>query len=271
MELVFVKTSAIVNSDPSLLKRLLQNLISNAIKYTSNGKVLIGVRGHSEEVTIEIHDTGIGIAKEELPSVFKEFKRLTAGTHLAPGLGLGLSIVERISKRLGHKVSINSVVNHGTRFQVSVARAIGVAIELAKQPSKTKPANNILPGLKVLCVDNDAAVLKSLSGLLEQWDCEVLTATSSSQALKVITSNNFTPDILLMDYHLNDENGLEAIGKIRGHLGLDLNAVLVTANRSRSLQQTAENLGLIVINKSIKPAALRSVLASVRRVREAAQ
>ena len=271
LELVFVQTSVIVNSDPSLLKRLLQNLISNAIKYTSKGKILIGVRGRDEEVAIEIHDTGIGIAKEELPSVFKEFKRLTAGTHLAPGLGLGLSIVERISKRLGHKVSISSIVNHGTRFQVSVARARGVAVELAKQPSKTKPANNILPGLKVLCVDNDATVLKSLSGLLEQWDCAVLTATSSDQALKVITSNNFTPDILLMDYHLNDENGLEAIGKIREHLAADLNAVLVTANRSRSLLQTAENLGLIVINKSIKPAALRSVLASVRRVREAAQ
>lgn len=271
LELVFVKTSAVVRSDPSLLKRLLQNLISNALKYTSEGKVLVGCRSKGDFVDIEILDTGIGIAPEDQPTVFKEFKRLREGINTAPGLGLGLSIVERISGRLGHKVTFESEPSKGTRFRVGVERATDVATELARPVRPVAFTNNIMSGMKVLCVDNDLQVLKGLSSLLEQWNCQVVTASSSRQALQLTDKQDYVPDIILMDYHLNEETGVDAILRLRAALGENLAAVLVTAERSQSLKQEAEELGLSFINKPVKPAALRSILASIRNISEAAE
>ena len=271
IELVFVKTSAIIRSDPSLLKRLLQNLISNALKYTNEGKVLVGCRRRNGHISIEILDTGIGISNQDQLSVFKEFKRLREGINIAPGLGLGLSIVERISGRLGHRVNIQSQQAKGTRFSVIVEPTTGHSGEDEPPPAIVSITNNIVSGLKVLCVDNDLSVLKGLSGLLQQWNCHVLTAASSFEALKMIKSQKMTPDIVLMDYHLNEETGIDAIKQLRKVLGQNIAAVLVTAERSQSLKKEADSLGVTFINKPVKPAALRSVLASARSVVEAAE
>ncbi len=271
LELIFVKTSLVVRTDPSLLKRLLQNLISNALKYTIDGKVLVGCRRSGNNISIEVLDTGIGIAHEDQPSVFKEFKRLPEGVNTAAGLGLGLSIVERISTRLGHKVEIDSIPARGTRFKVIVERTTDIAAEFQKPAPIIPFTHNIMPGIKVLCVDNDPLVLKGLSSLLEQWKCFVITAPSSARAIETIEKLNVTPDIVLMDYHLNEETGVDAIKRLRDLLGQNLPAVLVTAERSQTLKQTAEKLDLAFINKPVKPAALRSVLASVRNLGEAAE
>ena len=271
LQLVFVKTSVVVRTDPSLLKRLLQNLISNALKYTIEGKVLIGCRLRENKVSIEILDTGIGIAREDQPSVFKEFKRLPEGVNTASGLGLGLSIVERISTRLGCQVEIESIPARGTRIQVIMERTADIAANFVKPADLKVVVNNLIPNIKVLCVDNDPIVLKGLSSLLLQWKCLVFTAASSTTAVQLIKDKNLAPDIILMDYHLNDETGLEAIRQIRLVVGENVPAVLVTAERSRSLKQQAKQLNLTYITKPVKPAALRSVLASVRKITEAAE
>ncbi|MCF6322031.1 MAG: hybrid sensor histidine kinase/response regulator, partial [Rhizobiaceae bacterium] len=271
VELIFVNTSAVVKTDASLLKRLLQNLISNALKYTNEGKVLVGCRRKGDEICIEVIDTGIGIAAKDQPLIFKEFKRLKTSINKVPGLGLGLSIVERISRRLGHKVEVISEPNKGTRFKVSVKRAKGAVTELYQTRRIGTTTSNITPGTKVLCVDNDADVLSGLSSLLQQWDCKVTMATSSSEAMALIESQKLQPDIILMDYHLNEENGIDAIIKLREKLGSNLAAVLVTAERSNAVKHEAERLGLTFINKPVKPAALRSILASARNLTEAAE
>jgi CheY-like chemotaxis protein len=250
---------------------LLQNLISNALKYTNSGKILVGCRRSGSQICIEVLDTGIGIALKDKQSVFKEFKRLREGISSAPGLGLGLSIVERISGRLGHKVGFESEPGKGTRFKVFVERTIGTSDVTDKTPSTAPFVNNIIPGMKVLCVDNDASVLSGLSSLLQQWNCEVLTAASSDEATRSIEAQGFVPDIVLMDYHLNEETGIDAILRLRQIFGDDMRAVLVTTERSQSLKKIAEFLDLTFINKPVKPAALRSVLASVGRVSQAAE
>ena len=271
LDLIFVATSAFVRSDASLLKRLLQNLISNAIKYTNEGKVLVGCRRSGNTICIEILDTGIGIARQDQKSIFKEFKRLREGINTAPGLGLGLSIVERISGILGHQVEFESEPGSGTRFRIVVDRSETVSVEPV-QPREGKTfANNIVPHMKVLCVDNDSPVLKGLSSLLQQWDCQVMTAESSFEAIELIKNQQSLPEIILMDYHLNEETGIEAILRLRKVFDNELPAVLLTAERSRALKQKAKGLGLTFINKPVKPAALRSVLASVRRVSLAAE
>ena len=277
LKLVFVKTSAVIRTDPSLLKRLLQNLISNAIKYTNQGKVLVGCRRLGENFSIEILDTGIGIAREDRQSVFSEFKRLKEGINTAPGLGLGLSIVDRISGRLGHKVRFDSEPGNGTRFKILVQRAIEAsgsdsAIDLPLQIASIARSNhNISPGMNVLCVDNDLSVLSGLSSLLQQWNCRVTTAPSSSEALRLLKTQHQLPDIILMDYHLNEETGIDAIMYLRQALGQELPAVLVTAERSRSIKQMADRIGVTFINKPVKPAALRSVLSSVKKLPQPAE
>ncbi len=271
VELTIVATSAIVKTDASLLKRLLQNLISNALKYTNEGKVLVGCRRLQENVCIEVIDNGIGISREDQPLIFKEFKRLKTSINSAPGLGLGLSIVERISGRLGHNVVLISEPDKGTRFKVTVERAQGAVTELYQSRTTRTGASNIAPGTKVLCVDNDRNVLSGLSSLLQQWDCQVWTAASSHEALQLIGKQKLQPDIVLMDYHLNEENGIDAIVKLREKLGFNLAAVLVTAERSNAVKRKAELLGLTFINKPVKPAALRSILASARNLNEAAE
>jgi Na+/proline symporter/signal transduction histidine kinase/CheY-like chemotaxis protein len=271
LELIFVKTSAVVRTDPSLLKRLLQNLISNALKYTIEGKVLVGCRPKGDKVSIEILDTGIGIAPEDQPTVFKEFKRLPEGVNTASGLGLGLSIVERISARLDCLVEIESIPAKGTCIRVLVERTTDMASDFKKSIPLKAIANNIIPNIKVLCVDNDPFVLKGLSGLLDQWGCLVYTAPASASAIQLVKEQELIPDIILMDYHLNDETGVEAIRKLRLIVGENVPAVLVTAERSGSLKQKAKQLDLAYITKPVKPAALRSVLASVRKINEAAE
>ena len=154
---------------------------------------------------------------------------------------------------------------------MSVERTAETVLAAKRSTPGLTFSNNTMRGLKVLCVDNDQSVLLGLSGLLQQWECQVMTASSSAQALEKIDKQGLIPEIVLMDYHLNEETGVEAILKIREKLGRNLAAVLVTAERSRSLKREVDEMRLAIIYKPVKPAALRSVLASVRRIWEAAE
>jgi CheY-like chemotaxis protein len=245
---------------------LVQNLVSNAIKYTQHGRVLVGVRRRGELAEILIVDTGIGIDGDKLNTVFDEFTRLEAGKRQAEGLGLGLSIVDRIARVLRAELRIDSDPGAGTRF--SVLLPVTLAEPAAVSPSAAN-ANSMtfgLTGLKVLCIDNDPRIKDSIRKLLEGWGCSV-QILSGSAGLETAER----PEIALVDYHLDDETGLDVIAKARQRFGADLTAVLVTAERSGEVKAVAQLMDVTVIHKPVKPAALRSIMGRVRREAETTQ
>lgn len=271
IELNIVPTSVWVNSDPPYLRRLVQNLVSNAIKYTPAGKVLVGCKMNGDEVFIQVLDTGIGIASGDQKTVFAEFTRLNPGVQQAPGLGLGLSIVQRISDLLQHPVLLQSTLGKGARFRVAIPRApveqVDKAIAKRRKTTKIGPLNE----LHVLCIDNDPNILDGMQSLLSQWGCEVKVAKSSEHAIRILREERFGPEIALVDYHLDHENGFEAIKKVKQNGYASLPAVLITADRSSEVKKAAEKEEIAILNKPIKPAALRAILSQMKVHMDAAE
>ncbi len=275
LTLKVVPTSLWVRTDPSYMRRLIQNLVSNAINYTNNGTVLLGCRRRGNQVEISVIDTGLGISNEDRQTIFSEFERLEAGAKLAPGLGLGLSIVERISKLLDHPVRFESKMNKGTHFIVSVPRTMAESIRVSKTKRGGADNSQNMKGLSILCIDNDVSILEGMAGLLGKWGCDVATVTNGKAAIRTLSSNKksnrIQPNIALVDYHLDNETGLDAIQEIRQSLGYDLPCALVTADRSTELKKEAEKYGVTVLNKPVKPAALRALLSQMKLQKQAAE
>jgi Na+/proline symporter/signal transduction histidine kinase len=264
-----LETSLWVNSDPALLRRLLQNLISNAIKYTPKGRVVVGCRRRGDKVLIEVIDTGIGIPKEEQKNVFAEFRRLEAGARHASGLGLGLSIVERISRVLGHRVELASLTGKGTRFTIETPRAKPDRQHKEKRAAAPAAMRHPVEGMRVIVVDNDPSILDGMQSLLAQWGCKVATAVDLAGALTAAAAIG-GPDIVLADYHLERETGLDVIDALRKEHGAALPCALVTADRTAALRGEAEVRNVTVLNKPVRPAALRAVLSVGRQARPVA-
>jgi CheY-like chemotaxis protein len=269
LRLDFVACSLAVQSDRRLLRRLLQNLVSNAIKYTPRGRVLVGCRRHRGRLRIEVVDTGLGIPQSKKRVIFQEFHRLDEGAKVARGLGLGLSIVERIARILDHKISVHSTPGDGSRFSVEVPLAASIPVSYQQRVPR-KPDRIQLSGIVVLCIDNDLAILDGMETLLGGWGCVVLKASGVAAAIAAITEAKITPDGLLVDYHLDDGNGIDAIAELRRRFGTDLTAILITADRSPRVRDAARANGIQVLNKPLKPAALRASLTQWRVQRVAA-
>jgi Na+/proline symporter/CheY-like chemotaxis protein len=270
LALRFAPSTQAVHSDRRLLRRLLQNLISNAIKYTPSGGVLVGCRRRGSLLRIEVYDTGIGIPHAKRRAVFKEFHRLDHGARVARGVGLGLSIVERIARVLDCEVVLKSKFGRGSRFSVAVALA-SAAVDKAALPSLRKSAAGSLAGTTVLCIDNEPSILDGMRVLLGGWGCRVLTASDLTAALAAIAGGGHEPDGLLVDYHLDGSNGVGAITELRRRHGGDLPAILVTADRSVLVREEARIAAVQLLNKPVKPAALRALLTQWRVQRVAAE
>jgi Na+/proline symporter/CheY-like chemotaxis protein len=270
LDLVFMPCSLAVRSDRRLLRRLLQNLVSNAIKYTPKGSVLVGCRRRGSRLRIEVYDTGIGIPHAKRRAVFKEFHRLDQGARVARGVGLGLSIVERIGRVLDCEVALKSTLGRGSRFSVEVPRAIAVVAEPVLHAAP-KAAAGQLAGTVVLCVDNERAILDGMQTLLGGWGCRVLKAVDLTEALAAIDACGFEPDGLLVDYHLDGGNGVGTIAELRRRYGRDLPAILVTADCSLYVREEARAAGVHVLNKPLKPASLRVLITQWRVQRVAAE
>ena len=269
LDLVFMPCSLAVRSDRRLLRRLLQNLVSNAIKYTPKGSVLVGCRRRGSRLRVDVYDTGIGIPHAKRRAVFKEFHRLDQGARVARGVGLGLSIVERIARVLDCEVALKSTFGSGSRFSVEVPRAAAAAApELAAVPKGTAGQ---LAGTVVLCIDNERAILDGMHTLLGGWGCRVLKAADLAEALAAIEGSGTEPDGLLVDYHLDGGNGISAIAELRRRYGRDLAAILVTADRSLHVREEARAVGVHVLNKPVKPASLRAAITQWRMQRAAAE
>lgn len=262
LDLRMVPTSLFVRTDPRLFRRILQNLVSNAIRYTPRGRILIGVRRTRNLARVGVFDTGVGIPPERMEEIFEEFKRLEQPEGMVNGFGLGLSIVRRIARLLGHRVRARSSFGRGSAFSVELP------ISTARPSTRpVLPAPLVAPvariGTRVLVIDNEQAILDGMRSLLEGWSCEVEVARGLSDAMNA--AGRQPPDIVLADFHLDrGQTGIEAIGALRRRLGGTVPAALLTADRSIELQQnisTMERCALLY--KPVKPAKLRALMTAL--------
>ncbi|WP_395711459.1 NahK/ErcS family hybrid sensor histidine kinase/response regulator [Reyranella sp.] len=272
VELVVVPTSAFVSTDPAFLRRILQNLLSNALRYGRvegrQARVLLGCRRvGTEALRIEVRDNGPGIAADKQAVIFDEFVRLQAEDD-APreerGLGLGLAIVDRIARMLDLPVGIKSALGKGSIFSVTVPSVPAVATLLVAPPTP-KPTPSIEAESFVLCIDNEATVREAMAALLSGWGCRVATAASQEEALDQVTGAGRLPDLVLADLHLHDRgndkpDGLEVVEALRRSWQRAVPAALVTADRDPTLRVRARARQVELLHKPVKPAALRALL-----------
>ena len=262
LELNVVVNKFHVRSDYSLLRRLLQNLVSNAIKYTDKGTVQVDARVRRNQLVFEVTDTGAGIAKSDQDSIFQEFHRLEEGKLAAPGLGLGLSIVKRLAATLNHSIEVSTNIGKGSTFKVIVPLAIepddNIDVGGAKRTYKQNVSN-----LTLVCIDNDVTILDGMHALLSGWGCTIHTFSNADDLLNSIQHLN--PDILLADYHLDHDDGLEVISKVRSLLNIELPSILITADRSAAVRNQAKSVDVTVMNKPLKPGSLRALLARMAK------
>jgi len=263
LTLTFVPCSLPVESDRLLLRRLLQNFISNAIKYTPQGQVLVGCRRRGQSLQIGVYDTGVGIPVVKRGEIFKEFHRLEQGARIARGLGLGLSIVERLARVLNHRIAIDSNPSGGSVFSVTVPTAKGVN-HTAAVTSATPLSRTPISGARIVCIENDLAILDGMKTLLTAWDAEVIAVTDPEAASEAIEAAGGRVTGLLVDYHLDRGNGVAAIRDIRRRFGEKLPAILITADRSPHVRAAAREDNIAVLNKPVKPASLRALLGQWR-------
>ncbi|AWN47073.1 hybrid sensor histidine kinase/response regulator [Methylobacterium terrae] len=263
LDLTVLPSSLALRSDRQLLRRLLHNLVSNAIKYTPKGRVLVGARRQGDRVVLKVCDTGLGIPAAQQKLVFREFQRLDQGARVARGLGLGLSIVERTARLLDHPVTLASTPGRGSAFSVAVPGA-PLRPALETQGEAPRPALVPLAGLTVLAVDNEPAIVDGMRVLVGSWGCALHTAGSLSEALALVLGGRLRPDVIVADYHLDRGTGLDLIASLRAALAADIPAVLLTADRSPDMRDAAAAQRVQVLGKPLKPAALRALLTQWR-------
>ena len=270
IELRVVTSAHFVRSDRRLLRRILQNLLSNALRYTPpGGRVLIGCRGGGDRLKLEVRDTGPGIPEDMREAVFREFHRLPHGEAQEQGLGLGLAIVERIARMLGHVIELRSGTGQGSTFAVTVPRGIPTA---AVEEARPVPAfsDGGLAGAVILCIDDNADIRDGMQALLGGWQCDVRTAAAGQEWRRAMRDD--APDLIVADYHLGgDEHGPDVVTEICGVFERVIPAIIITADPSESLREEAARRGHIVLAKPVKPAALRALMTRMLAQRAAAR
>lgn len=266
LQLRYVKTAETIESDYRLLFLVLQNIISNAIRYTHRGKIVIGCRRHGGDLLIQVHDTGVGISKIDQESIFEEFSKGTQQEAIATrGVGLGLSIVKRICQLLRHDLSFASKVGVGSMFAIRVPRSLlpaasGNSSALARETEDKDTAQ--LSGTTVLCLDNDLNALSGLNTLLSEWGCNVLPSSNLDEAEDILSEDKV--DFLLADYQLDfNELGLDLLLRLKnGQINTASSPamLLVTATQDDRLFQTCHELSIDYMHKPLDPALLQQWL-----------
>ncbi len=250
-----------LRSDFRLLTRILRNFLSNACRYTDQGRVLLGARKRGECLRIEVWDTGRGIEPDQMQSIFLEFNQLGVrrATERA-GVGLGLAIVDRIASMLAYPIQVRSQLGRGSVFSIDVPLADLPEQTPAEAPMLMPVLGNPLPGRRLLVLDNELSILHSMAALLGQWGCDVLTATDQEAALAVLDGS--PPEVILADYHLDQGvTGWDVVTALREHFAQAIPAVMVTADRSDQCRRQLQGFGVPVLNKPVKAGKLRSVLS----------
>lgn len=261
LKLNYHKSSAVVNTDRKLLTRIVQNLLSNALRYTEIGRIVLGFRRHQHHLTICIIDTGSGIPEHKQQDIFREFHQLpSSGDN--PGLGLGLSIVERMCRLLEIDLSLSSTPGKGTAFSSTLPV---VSWHAASKPVVIPSCSldeKLLDGMRVLVIDNDPQVLAATAGLLSDWGAETLTASDIKQA-----TEHQLCDLILADYHLdNGKTGIELVVAVREIWGNETPAIINSADPDELLREQAVEINAHFIPKPLKSGALKRLIKRIRSI-----
>lgn len=257
VELRIVPTTVSIRADPTLLATMVQNLISNAIKYGKGGRVLVGVRHRGETVAIEVHDRGVGIAENDLPNIFDEFYRAhIAGDHDQEGVGLGLAIVRRLASLSGFSVAIDSVRGRGT-----TARLSGIPVsadQIMRSVTLISEAPRPLAGMRIILIDDDVDTLDATAQMLIRWGCEV-------QASTALPDHSTEADLIIADFDLGaGQTGTMAISALRDRAGRTLPAILISGHAETRIKEDFNGLGIQLLAKPLPPAVMRSTLSAIR-------
>jgi signal transduction histidine kinase/CheY-like chemotaxis protein len=269
LSLRVVPCSAWVRSDPIQLERILFNLVGNAVRYTARGGVVVGCRLRATQLRIDVCDTGAGIPEDERQSIFTEFYQLaTPAPDRKAGLGLGLAIVDRLGRLLGHPVQLESHLGRGSRFSVSVPLAAElrdtVPLPVALQ------AADVARGKRVMVIDDDVLVLDGMRGILQSWGCRVHTASSGAAALASVADGGGQPDLIISDLRLADgESGIEVIERLREALGATVPAFVISGDTAPERLREASAGGYHLLQKPVSPMTLRTTLNRLLKSHEA--
>lgn len=252
-----------ISTDFRLLTRILRNFLSNACRYTEQGRILLGVRKRGEFLELQVWDTGRGISEDQLGNIFLEFNQLNVGRAAERrGVGLGLAIVERIARMLGYPVEVRSQPGRGSVFAIRVPLAQQVISATPATVSIQPLVGDPLPGRRLLVLDNELSILHSMAALLEQWGCVVVTAVDQEAAVQALDGR--APDLILADFHLDhDVLGCAVVAYLRQHFDSSIPAVMITADRSDQCRRELQRMGMPLLNKPVKPGKLRAVVSQM--------
>lgn len=259
LALRLIPTRLSVRSDAQLLERILTNLLSNAIRYSAHGKVLVGCRRRGAFVAVMVLDNGIGIAEDMIPKIFQEFYQLDTGeAGRSHGLGLGLAIVDRLVRLLGHEIQVRSIPGKGSSFSIVVP----VADTEDENCPAWAPAEMLhLSGVRVLIIDDEPLTREATAGILLRWGCEAVTAGGADEAIARIGSTRVEPDLLICDLHLaGDGDGIAAIARIQSFCGARVPALIVTGDTAPEQLALVKASGHALLQKPVKPAMLRALI-----------
>jgi signal transduction histidine kinase len=265
LTLRIIPSCAWVRSDPILLERILLNLVSNAVRYTSSGGVLVGCRMRGQRLRIEVSDTGPGIAEDQRQNIFGEFYRLEPPNQdrcggLGLGLGLGLAIVDRLCRLLDQPIELVSTVGRGSRFTV-LAPMVPPQREFAEPVVPTLPLIVGLNDRLVVVIDDDLPALEGMGGLLRSWGCSVISGISIEAAMAGLAEHQQAPDLIISDYRLGDgKTGIDAIERIRTKYKMSLPAFLISGDTDSDTLKEARGHGYQLIQKPVEPITLRALV-----------
>jgi signal transduction histidine kinase len=246
-----------LHSDTRLTRRILQNLISNALRYTERGSVEIRCRKKGERVLLEVVDSGIGIAPEYHGAIFEEFRRLDDSGR-DRGMGLGLAIVQRAARMLDTRISLRSMPGEGSTFRFSLPGAKPNAV-VAQPPVISR--RRAIAEQTVLVIDNETTILEGMAAMLGGWGYRVVGARDEAEAVRAV-ADGLRPDVVVADYHLDhDRTGDGAVEAVRAQIGHELPAIVITADRTAELRERLAEQGFACLSKPVKPAQLRALLS----------
>ncbi|WP_334118252.1 ATP-binding response regulator [Limnobacter sp.] len=262
LDIRLANTKACAYTDPELLELILRNYIENAIKYTREGRVVVGCRKQGQHIRIEVHDTGIGIPPGARETVFHEFYQLgNPERDKAKGLGLGLYIAHSLGKLLNHDIGVNSTAGKGSMFYVTVPQ--GEASQLQDVPGQVQISKTPLAGKTVLLIDDDDMVRASVTEMLARWQCSTISAEDAETALRILMARGKVPDAIVADYRLrNKSTGVQAIHALQAQLG-NIPAVILTGDTAPGRIQEARKSGFLILHKPLSGVQLRNTLGEL--------
>jgi len=262
-ELKIRPTTALVESDPAMLERMLRNLLGNASRYTENGRILMAARRVGKAFQIQIVDTGCGIPEDQIDEIFTEFYQLhNTARDRQKGLGLGLSIVKRLAKLLNHQIKVRSLLGKGSCFSLTLPTSNQKSnYDHSTQGTLSFISDNQLEGCQILVLDDDTTILEGMRGLLTQWGCHVITAKSQNEAVDQLSAGEQKISLLVIDYRLeNNISGLDVAKNLQIQFGYPFATLMITGDTGPERLQEADASGYSLLHKPVVPAKLRSTL-----------